>query len=466
MVAKKAANKKRDDDPKDDTSQTPQTPAVMTADEQILASIELLKRSRASQVITDVVPRPIADANPPDVGRIWYDPAFGSRLVRVTGPETDPENPNLSFRTPSSSVQRGWNADGTRCLVQDPYGRWFVFDVDPSSLRVERRALVGLKFDPTLLATVNRDAGFHDRHPDVVYAGVGNRVIKSINVANGAEDVVVDLDSLGLDLLPDSYSGAIYVNNNLLLVACGGQVNDWNHWLVLVDLATFKTRTLDTKSIRQFPAFPEGFTVHGAVLDVSGRFVLIQPPSGTGNVLFVWDLSTDGIVEVSTGVSGHFATGRSAWVNQDCAPGSTWDAHQWIYRTMEEPNLVTNLIDPVLRPALTYSADHSSWNNMRTLSDPFLSVTYRYAVDPCPWRPWDDEVLMVESLTGVVKRHCHHRSRVVPDEGQSWNFDDTPRGNLAPNGRFAMFTSNWNRMLGTDPVDGRPRRDVFVVELR
>lgn len=428
----------------------------MNADEQVLASIELLERSRASQVIADRIARPIPDADPPDVGRIWYDPVFGSRIVRVTGPATDPENQNISFRTPSSSVQRGWNATGTRCLVQDPYGRWFVVSVDPATFRVET----------TCLATVNRDAGFHDRHPDIVYAGVGNRVIKSINLAKGTQDVVVDLDSLGLSLPADSYSGAIYVNNNLLLVSCGGQVNDWNHWLVLVDLANGNTRSLDTKTIRQFPEFPDGFTVHGAVLELDGRYVLIQPPSGTGNFLFVWDLSTDVVANVSTGVSGHFATGRSAWVNQDCAPGTTWDAHQWIFRTMDKPNTVSNLIDPVLRPGLTYSADHSCWNNNRVPLDPFLSVTYRYAADSCPWRAWDDEVLMVYPSTGDVRRHCHHRSRVVPDEGQSWNFDDTPRGNLSPTGRFASFTSNWNRMLGTDPVDGRPRRDVFVVELR
>jgi hypothetical protein len=44
-----------------------------------------------------------------------------------------------------------------------------------------------------------------------------------------------------------------------------------------------------------------------------------------------------------------------------------------------------------------------------------------------------------------------------------------PRPNVSPDGRWALFTSNWEKTLGTeataDPTT-RARQDVFVVELK
>jgi hypothetical protein len=49
---------------------------------------------------------------------------------------------------------------------------------------------------------------------------------------------------------------------------------------------------------------------------------------------------------------------------------------------------------------------------------------------------------------------AHHRS--LYERGGFW---DTPRGNVSPDGRYFIFTSNWERSLGDRA------RDVFLLEL-
>jgi hypothetical protein len=81
---------------------------------------------------------------------------------------------------------------------------------------------------------------------------------------------------------------------------------------------------------------------------------------------------------------------------------------------------------------------------------------FRNPSETAPWRPWDDEIVAVQTDQGTtgatVWRFAQHRSIV----SQFW---DMPRANVSQDGHFAIFTSNWEKSLGTD------RQDVFMVEL-
>ena len=82
---------------------------------------------------------------------------------------------------------------------------------------------------------------------------------------------------------------------------------------------------------------------------------------------------------------------------------------------------------------------------------------------------WENEVLAVATDgSGQVWRFAHHRS-TVPRRGlaasaEKYNLWDSPRGTASPDGRFYMFTSNWEETLGQDR-NGRFRQDVFIVKL-
>ena len=71
---------------------------------------------------------------------------------------------------------------------------------------------------------------------------------------------------------------------------------------------------------------------------------------------------------------------------------------------------------------------------------------------------------------GTVWRFAHHRSVVASDLDPSrMYFWYTPRPNVSQDGRWALFTSNWDKTVGTDPkgeAGGTARQDVFIVELQ
>ena len=105
---------------------------------------------------------------------------------------------------------------------------------------------------------------------------------------------------------------------------------------------------------------------------------------------------------------------------------------------------------------------HPSWNNTRpNLKVPMVTSTYHEDQWADPKCAWGDEIVAVATDgSGKVWRFAHNRSRVGHP---NYNFWDTPRGNVSQDGRFFMFTSNWEDSLGKDKT--RDRDDVFIVKL-
>jgi hypothetical protein len=121
--------------------------------------------------------------------------------------------------------------------------------------------------------------------------------------------------------------------------------------------------------------------------------------------------------------------------------------------------------------------EHTSWNNAQPSTRvPILSSLYRYGEPEPPWRAWDWEIIAIQTNAspagGTVWRFAHHRSNITYDGGtgsEPYYFWYLPRAMISPDGRFAMFTSNWEKSLGDSTIDREPggnfRCDVFVVAL-
>jgi hypothetical protein len=115
-------------------------------------------------------------------------------------------------------------------------------------------------------------------------------------------------------------------------------------------------------------------------------------------------------------------------------------------------------------------ADHTTWNNARPDAlVPVISSTYRYGNNTDPWRAWDDEIIALEMVnggTGTVWRFAHHRSDVGSDaDPTAPYFWYEPIANVSPDGKWVLFTSNWEKTLGRDAAEGTARQDVFLVQL-
>jgi hypothetical protein len=302
---------------------------------------------------------------------------------------------------------------------------------------------------------------------------------------------MVDLDTIAGGL-SGTYVGGVMTGGTTdekLMTFFGGGGQDSHYYLLWspVDnlggrkLLNTRTSTINGNATN----ITLNFNLHSASIDKSGRFVFLNPTSVDlaapryASGAYVWDTQTDSIVAITSGgrdggpdmhTGGHDAAGFGYWVNMGCCTSSSWDAAQWQFRYISAPTQTNDLISPILAPKEVYLADHSSWNNARPDAlVPFISSTYRYGDNTAPWRAWDDEIIAVDTtggLGGIVYRFAHHRSDIRSDSNPSASyFWYQPIANVSPDGRFVLFTSNWEKTLGQDSAEGTFRQDVMIVRL-
>jgi hypothetical protein len=219
---------------------------------------------------------------------------------------------------------------------------------------------------------------------------------------------------------------------------------------------------------------PDRYLVHDARMNKSGRFVEISrsgasvpgiaPPLNPAPS-FVWNVNTMDVAPCGPkGCKGHHALGYSHLLNpsEQEHPMDLW------IRPLNQLNATVPLIKPL--PAIQGWYDlHLSWNNVNTDdSTPACLSTYRRdnpnatGAAPKVLGPWENEILCVETdgKDSKVWRFAHTYSTA---QNGFWS---SPRGNVSQDGRFYMFTSDWEDQLGQAPGTSLYRTDVFIVELK
>src|SRR5215831_5529935 len=438
-----------------------------------LVVVVLAQAPSTYDAITDRSPRAKpALVNPGVAGSSFKDPAFGSRIWRVTDRFTRPDKLDASYRTPSASIQNAWSANDSFFFVVSTDGTIVPFAFNPFSGAVARLSPLNFYIEPE----------FSFVSDTVIYGSVSSGSLHTIDqydFSTGQYTRLLDLEAV-VSGLSGTYIGGVSSSagpTERILAFFGGPSQDQHHIVVVFDRnAPANRHVLDTKTAMQF-------SLHHASIDRSGRYVLLYPtisdlgPPRNAAQVYVWDLQTDTktalpLVEARSG--GHVAYGYGILINEDCCSTTTYDAAQWQIRSMATPLTTKDLISPVLNPTEVYLADHPTWNNARPDAlVPFISGTYRYPPDDVEWRPWDDEIIAVQTDGGgqgaQVYRFAHHRSDVrndvTPSQTSFWYL---PRPNVSPDGLWVLFTSNWEKTLGADPAGApgeRARQDVFLLRL-
>ena len=187
-----------------------------------------------------------------------------------------------------------------------------------------------------------------------------------------------------------------------------------------------------------------------------------------GKGWLLWEVGTLNVFPCPSMCSGHHAMGYLHMV------GPSGEIHPLDlllrpYRHVNETrHLVAGLAPP---PNVKYWYDqHYSWNNVNSQdTSPVCLSTYNVNNPELPGTPlitnapWENEIVCVQTdgKASNVWRFAHTYSTAKN------GFWSTPRGNVSQDGRFFMFTSDWQDQLGaTGRVPDRYRTDVFVVELR
>jgi hypothetical protein len=265
----------------------------------------------------------------------------------------------------------------------------------------------------------------------------------------------------------------------------GGTSQDRHFYLLVFDAANPASRRLLNTKASTLDGRPIGFRLdfllHAAAIDRSGRYVTLYPTSADRAAPrqaapnYLWDLATDTFTElpsIAARSNGHDAYGYGVRVNQDCCTSTTWDAAQWQLRALASPLVTHDLITPVLTPAAglprgpsvlaqraggCVDAVHQRALSLRRQPGRVAGVGRR------------DRRGADQEAAGQVWRLAHHRSDVRHDtDPLRLSFWYTPRPNVSPDGQWVLFTSNWEKTLGTDPggdAGGSARQDVFLLRL-
>jgi Carbohydrate binding module (family 6) len=444
------------------------------------------------QTVTDRIPRPKPAL--PSAGRAgsrFTDPVFGSTLLRVTDDLTRPSMPNRSFRTPSASHQLAWNSASNLFYVVSTDGTIVPYSMSPAGVASRIPSATG---DGGLTLQFNAEPEFSATTPNLIYGVVysaSSRSITRFDFNTGTYSPLLNLDSV-VTGLTGTYVGGLAVGGTQIermIVFFGGTSQDrhfYAMWFATDGSSTRKLLNTTASTLNGLPtSVPLNFNLHSASIDRSGRYVFLYPTAPdlgaprNASQVYVWDTDVDTFTALTSGgadgnpaahAGGHDAPGFGYSVNHDCCANTSWDAGQWEMRRLDAPLVHWDLVSPVLTPQEIYLSDHPTWNNARPdVLVPFIDATFRYGDNPAPWRAWDDEIIAVQTAVPVgatVWRLAHHRSAVGSDaDPRQPYFWYEPRPNVSPDGRWVIFTSNWEKTLGSDPGTNTFRQDVFLLAL-
>jgi hypothetical protein len=426
-------------------------------------------------------------------GSTFTDPVFKSTIHRVTDAMTRPGSPNRSYRTPSSPHQNAWSVKSSYFYVMGSGGSGPIpFAFDPAN-GIARRIQPTAGGEGGLVLKFYIEPQFSYVDDAVIYGsynGVGSskRTIDQYDFSTGVYTRLLDLDTV-MGGLSGTYIGSVASSGGpteRIMAFFGGSSQDRHRYVVVFDKANPQNRQIiDTiaSTLNGAPApITLNFHLHHAMIDRGGRFVMLYTTSADQAAPrkaaqeYLWDLQTGQVTEL--GVSalpyGHDAFGYGVYVNKDCCTSTTWDAGQWQYRELASPLTTRDLITKVQTPKETYLSDHTTWNNARPdRLMPVVSSLYRFGTNTTAWRAWDDEIVAIQTdapgANATVWRFAHHRSDVSYDGDPSRTaFWYQPLPNVSQDGRFVLFSSNWEKTLGIDPTGEAgtaARQDVFLLEL-
>ncbi|PYX00245.1 MAG: hypothetical protein DMG89_04820 [Acidobacteria bacterium] len=422
------------------------------------------------KAITDRLIHQKSPMRPRPVNTVFKDPDFGSLMVRVTDATTNYKLPDTFLRTEASGKANEWSADGHKFYVMGSGGQILVFGFDPSTMK--RTYLPGAKPGQGRLVPLGAAPTFSFTDPDLIYGTSAPLVISRYHFSTGVRSTVIDTTSCGtrpaLIKSPDVGSDAdvsLSASDNRISISEGGPPGG-KHMFVVVYDKQLGCRWYNTETGEiggewgpsGTVAIPDRFFVTHVYLSRNGRY--IQIPRGAG--FSVWDVPTLNVTSCKKGsgleCAGYSVLGYKSFVN---GPGVI-DDMQMAKRPLSNLAQITQLIYPLLPPHHWGQSQQFTWSNVDAKdSVPVCGSTYSYDGDPTIDQPFAGEVFCVETdgLASTVWRFAHNRATYIPRY-----FQTQPLGSVSRDGRFLLFTSNWDAQLGIGS-DGKPRSDVFIVKL-
>jgi len=368
-----------------------------------------------------VIPPPPAPPLP-KAGGVLADPAFGTRILRVTDERDGPENQH------AYSYWCATNADSTRLIVSSG-GRAMLYRFDPRGFRLLGKDPLFARPPPGGGTPGWEDAVWSARDPGLLYCREGLR-LWACNVRTGAYTLVKDFSKD----LPPGHLRQMSACDDGQTFAFSRQEPKWR----VVGYLVWR-RGEDRILLRR-----DTTQLDEVQVDKTGRYLVVKTGQGGGEAVEVRvvDLETGGTEDLLGGppdfAPGHSDNGRGVVVgHDDCR-------NRLLLRRLDRPHACT----PVLEFGSDWSQDYHI--SMRARDESWVLLSLYVSNTHTSSGLFRNEILQAATDgSGRVRRLAHHRSAVR-------SYWDSPRACISRDGRFVVFTSHW---------EGRGQRDVFVLEV-
>jgi len=378
----------------------------------------------------------------PRAGGKFFDPVFGTEIMRVTDESTAQDGGTYYSYWPT------FNCDNTRLLVKAANdGSAYIYEFDPAAFTLGRRAEIPK--GPSGYLGVE-GAIWSGKDPDTLYGIIGLGIYayhpskqKFIRIADfsnkfPAGDLLWQLSMSSQDEVfafsrrrPNEQGGSDYVGYTVY-------------------------RRSDDSVILEQPIVKGD--LDEVQIDKSGRWLTVKGETKTTKGFSIRDLQNKAIRSELGAGPPDYALGHS-----DNGKGFASGFNNYL-NTLDRRDF-TN--PRVIVKELSLGQDWSQGLHISLLADDdsWMLISL-YVVDPSktPPGPFHNEIILVKTDgTETFRRLLHHHSVYK----EYW---DTPRANISRDGRFIAFTSNWGSTSHRDlflarmpwparqPSETRPRR--------
>jgi hypothetical protein len=346
-------------------------------------------------------------------------------------------------------------------------GQFLLYDFDPAAMTARSARIPNLDW--------GAEPQFSFQQASILY-GMNHRkvVFEQYDTSSGRASQINDPSKcVKLDSRDTGHALTVSADDNRFMTVLG-PMQDKNYMVYVYDRTQgcrwYNTQTGEIGGQwgpKGTVSVSDRFTLHNARMAKSGKFVYMVPGGGGsgGHRWLVWDIDTMNISGCSKGCSGHHAVGYSHIIGTS---GIGHPLDVWL-RPPDHLDTFTPIISGLDVAKGFWYDSHFSWNNVDPNdSAPVCFSTYRPTNPDTPGAallvtgPWDNEIDCAETdgKASKVWRFAHTYSTARN------GFWSTPRGNVSQDGRFFMFTSDWEDQLGKTPNGDKYRTDVFIVELR
>jgi hypothetical protein len=357
----------------------------------------------------------------PKAGGVFTDPTFGIQIMRVTDEQDGGENCNAYSYWPS------FNADSTRFHIACG-NRPVLYNFDPKGFRLIGKEPLFARKPPSGHEPRWEDAMWAYADPNLLYCHEGLN-LWAYNVVTAGYKLVKDFSNtfppghlcqLSRDSRDDVFAGSL-------------QDPKWNRtgyfvWRRATDKIVLRD-TVDHDEVQ---------------VDKAGRFCVVKTGrQGKGVVeVRVVDLRTGRIEDLTDDgpdfAPGHSDNGHGLVVGHDNV------RNRVTFRRLDSPHDIRTLLD--------LKSDWSQDYHVSMLADDESWATLSFYVGnslPSSGIFRGEIIQIATDGSRLVRRLSHHRSVFK-------SYWDSPRANISRDGRFIVFTSNW---------EGTGQRDVFILKV-